>query len=119
FVANSAAIKGIHVTGWTVGCSIDDNIFSNFEDASIAMNGCWSFSLSRNDVRGRNGNGVGIELAKSGNGVNSSQVQCNGFSLRSNHCTSLGSIGLRVGESLGGDIGGNIFEATTPGFLGC
>lgn len=119
FVANSAAIKGIHVTGWTVGCSIDDNIFSNFEDASIAMNGCWSFSLSRNDVRGRNGNGVGIELAKSGNGVNSSQVQCNGFSLRSNHCTSLGAIGLRVGESLGGDIGGNIFESTTSGFLGC
>ena len=43
---------GFRINGFTRGCLIRDNYFSNVKKAAIALSGSWSFSIERNNVQG-------------------------------------------------------------------
>lgn len=111
---NVNAIKAIWLTGWHIGTVLENITAYGFTDAGIAMNGCFSFEVRNCDLRGSGGSGVGLELAKAGNGIfGASAVQCNAINLNGVQSGRDCDIGFRWGEGLGGIITGCTWQDNT------
>lgn len=93
-VAGANGGKGIWMTGFTRGCSLDQMILGAFTEYGIILNGSWSFNVHRCHMTGNGTNGVGLGMGITGLGSRDGAVVANAVSAIGNEITAY-STGVR------------------------